>query len=64
MLLEVLQKTYLKVDEEGTEAAAVTKGAVAISEPRTIEFNRPFFLAIYDHVTGTILFLGQINDSS
>ena len=61
---EVLQKTYLKVDEEGTEAAAVTKGDVAVSAPPTIEFDRPFFLAIYDHVTETILFLGQINDPS
>ena len=61
---ELLQKTYLRVDEEGTEAAAVTSGTVAVSGPPSIEFDRPFFLAIHDHATETVLFLGQINDPS
>ena len=61
---EVLQKTYLREGEAGTEAAAVTSGVVAISASPTIEFNRLFFRAIHDHATETVLFLGQINDPS
>jgi serine protease inhibitor len=59
---EVLQKTYLRVDEKGTEAAAVTGVAMVTSMPPTLTFDRPFFLAIYDHATETVLFLGQITD--
>ena len=61
---EVLQKTYLRGDEEGTEAAAVTSGLVVVSARPTVEVNRLFFLAIHDHATETVLFLGQINDPS
>lgn len=59
---EVLQKTFLRVDEEGTEAAAVTKVVMVVSAPPAIAFDRPFFLAIYDHATETVLFLGQVAD--
>jgi serine protease inhibitor len=64
----VLQKTYMDVNEKGTEAAAATAvvigvRATAISiEPRPIEFrvDRPFVLALIDRDTGEILFLGSI----
>jgi serine protease inhibitor len=59
---DVLQKTFLKVDEKGTEAAAVTSITMVVSMPPSITFDRPFFLAIYDHATETVLFLGQITD--
>lgn len=59
---DVLQKTFLRVDEEGTEAAAVTSVIMVESLPPEITFDRPFFLAIYDHATETVLFLGQITD--
>jgi serine protease inhibitor len=59
---DVLQKTYLRVDEKGTEAAAVTSVVMAESAPPSIAFDRPFLLAIYDHATETVLFLGQITD--
>jgi len=61
---EVLQKTFLRVDEEGTEAAAVTKVRFIVSARPSLVFDRPFFLAIYDHATETVLFLGQITDPS
>jgi serpin B len=32
------------------------------SAPPSIAFDRPFLLAIYDHATETVLFLGQITD--
>jgi len=58
----VKHKTFVEVNEEGTEAAAVT----SISLPRGSIFqmnvNRPFFCAIRDHTTGTILFMGTIVD--
>jgi len=62
----VKQKSFLKVDEEGTEAAAVTQvgmvGAAAPppGEPFEMIVNRPFFLAIRDATSGTILFMGAI----
>ncbi|MBA4158206.1 MAG: serpin family protein [Gemmatimonadetes bacterium] len=62
---EVKQKTFLKVDEEGTEAAAVTSvGVQPTSASPALIFNRPFFLAIRDNATGTVLFMGQITDPS
>jgi len=64
-LSEVKHKTFVEVNEEGTEAAAVTSGRVmAVSAPIDPPFqmvvNRPFFCAIRDNQTGTILFMGSI----
>jgi serine protease inhibitor len=57
---DVLQKTWLRVDEKGTEAAAVTSVSMIGSMPPELVFDRPFFLAIFDHATDTVLFLGQV----
>jgi serine protease inhibitor len=61
---DVFQKTFLRVDEKGSEAAAVTAVTMVDSAPPTLSFDRPFFLAIYDHATSTVLFLGQVTDPS
>ena len=64
----VLQSTYWKVDEEGSEAAAVTTtgirtAAVARPEqPFRMIVNRPFFCAIEDRRSGALLFVGAIYD--
>jgi serpin B len=59
----VRQKTYMKVDEEGTEAAAATSVGIGLtSVPTSVTFDRPFLLAIRERLTGTILFLGAIRD--
>jgi serpin B len=59
----VKQKSFVKVDEEGTEAAAVTVGvAVPTSLPAEIRFDRPFMFVLRERLTGTILFMGVIND--
>jgi serine protease inhibitor len=64
----VKQKTYVSVDEEGTEAAAVTaigaRAMIVRREPPPFRFvvDRPFFMAIRDQASGLILFLGAIND--
>ena len=65
---EVLQKSFVDVNEEGTEAAAVTTvtvGRSAIMEPvKPFEMivDHPFFFVISDQTTGTILFMGIVND--
>jgi serine protease inhibitor len=60
---KVLHKTYVKVNEEGTEAAAVTSvevGITSIPDRFVMIVDRPFFIAIRDSETGTILFMGAI----
>lgn len=65
---EVIQKTYIAVDEEGAEAAAVTAvkvGLMAMPERArkcTMTLDRPFLYAIRDSFTGTILFIGTVNN--
>ncbi|MEH2077112.1 MAG: serpin family protein [Nostoc sp.] len=63
---QVKHKTFVEVNEEGTEAAAATSvGIVATSlrdepEPFRMIVDRPFFCAIRDNQTGNILFMGSI----
>ncbi|MEP6622021.1 MAG: serpin family protein, partial [bacterium] len=61
------QKTYLDIDEEGTEAAAVTATTTLVSTgvvvpPPPIEFivDRPFLFVLRDEVSGAPLFMGRI----
>lgn len=58
----VVQKTYLRVDEEGTEAAAVSGGAMVESAPPDLRIDRPFAFTVSDRETGAILFLGTVHD--
>jgi serine protease inhibitor len=59
----VKQKAFVKVDERGTEAAAVTGGvAVPTSMPPEIRMDRPFLFLLRERLSGTILFMGVIND--
>lgn len=59
----VRQKTFIEVDEEGTEAAAVTVGSIGVtSMPPQLRVDRPFLFAIRERLTGTILFMGTIGD--
>ncbi|MDX1636874.1 MAG: serpin family protein [Balneolaceae bacterium] len=54
-------KTFIKVDEKGTEAAAVTSvGIETTSEPqsREIRFDRPYFYVIREVESGSVLFMG------
>ncbi|MFL5384921.1 MAG: serpin family protein [Longimicrobiaceae bacterium] len=63
------QRTFVEVNEEGTEAAAVTSEFVtsdtSITEP-PVRFvaDRPFFVAIRDDRTRALLFVGQLMDPS
>jgi serpin B len=57
----VKQKTYVDVNEEGTEAAAVTNvGIMLTSAPAPIRFDRPFLFAIRERLSGTVVFMGKI----
>lgn len=64
----VLHKANIDVDETGTEAAAATVmglgGGGPPQEPIELTFNRPFIYAIYDRISGTILFLGHVTNPS
>jgi serpin B len=59
----VKHKTFVKVNEEGTEAAAVTSVEISltsIGNDITMRINRPFVFAIRENHSGTILFIGKI----
>lgn len=71
MISAVFHKTYIDVNEEGTEAAAatvVTMDVAAVSGRHEqkksfyMEVNRPFFYAISDNRTGAILFMGTVQE--
>ena len=67
-LSEVKHKSFVEVNEEGTEAAAVTSvGAFTTSaptKPYVFTVDRPFLFVIREMGTGLILFIGQVNDPS
>lgn len=62
---DVIHKTFIEVDENGTEAAAATVILIAKSslpmpeEIKEFKANRPFTYFIRDEVSGEILFLGE-----
>ncbi|MBR5256464.1 MAG: serpin family protein [Bacteroidales bacterium] len=57
----VMQDAVIKVDEEGTEAAAVSTGTAATSVPErhTFHADHPFLYLITESSTGAILFAGK-----
>lgn len=61
----VIHQATIEVNEKGTEAAAATAVEMRLTSlPQyfTVRADRPFFFAIRDDVTGTLLFMGEIND--
>ena len=65
---DVIQKTYIKVDEQGTEAAAVTAVMVGMmampreGEKKVLTLNRPFIYAIIKEDTNEVLFVGKVSN--
>lgn len=62
---KVTHKTYIKVDEKGTEAAAVTSIGIRLTAarpgfPPVMEVNRPFVYIITAKNSGSILFMGVV----
>jgi serine protease inhibitor len=66
---EVKHKTFIEVDEKGTEAAAVTKVAMTLlsaqptpSAPIPFHLDEPFLVLLREAKTGLILFVGQVQN--
>jgi serpin B len=61
---EVLHKAQVKVDEEGTEAAAATGAIVGYvgvpTPPPVFRADHPFLFLIQENRTGSILFMGHV----
>ena len=60
---KTIHKTFIDVDEKGTEAAAVTAigmaGTALPPEPIELKFNKPFYFAIRDNISAETLFMGR-----
>jgi serpin B len=70
-LSAVVHKAFVDVSEAGTEAAAATAVTmvgysleIPTPPPAVIHLDHPFLLVIRDDATGTILFLGRVEDPS
>ncbi len=60
---QVKHKTFIRVDEEGTEAAAVTGVGVGVtSMPPQVTVDRPFVFIIHERESGTNLFMGKVKN--
>ena len=60
---DIYHKTFIEVNEEGTEAAAVTVVEVGEkAEPSGFFANRPFVFVIRDDRTGSVLFVGKVEN--
>jgi serpin B len=65
---KVKHKTFAEVNEEGTEAAAVTSVGISVASAMipqqnfVMKVDRPFFIAIRDNFTGAVIFMGSIQD--
>jgi serpin B len=59
----IKHKTFLEINEEGGEGAAVTSVGIGLtSAPPTISINKPFMFTIRERNSGVILFIGSITE--
>lgn len=64
-IADVFHDTYVRVDEEGTEAAAASASHVKlVSAPPSVTLDRPFLFLIRDRESDAVLFLGQVVDAA
>jgi serpin B len=61
-LQRVVHRAVLAVDERGGTAAAATGVGLVPTAATLFVADRPFVFFIYDHVTGSVLFLGRLAD--
>ncbi|XP_068480716.1 serpin-ZX [Phaseolus vulgaris] len=64
---DIFHKSFIEVNEEGTEAAAATAATIMLRSARfssKIDFvaDHPFLFLIKEDLTGTVLFIGQVLD--
>jgi serine protease inhibitor len=66
LITRVVQKLELRLDEDGTEAAAVTAAmttrSLASEQPVKMIVDKPFVFALRDQKTGLILFMGYVGN--
>ena len=63
LISDVIHKTYIDVNEEGTEAAAVTAVVIDLTSAGPgLTFNRPFLFAITENSSKSILFIGKVSE--
>jgi serine protease inhibitor len=65
----IIQQTYLRVDENGSEAAAATEVQIEasairrpVNKPFNLVFDHPFLFAIIDDQSGQLIFTGVLRD--
>lgn len=62
-LTKVLHDTYVKVDENGFEGAAVTTIGVGVnSQPPSMVFDKPFAFVLRDVNSGVPIFIGKVEN--
>jgi serpin B len=64
---KIAHQVFIKVDENGTEAAAATAAVMSLrglslATPRSVRFDRPFFYAVYNKESGATLFSGHVGN--
>ena len=62
---DVIHKTYIKVNEEGTEAAAVTAiifETTSVGPRDRLRLDKPFLFAITENSSKSILFMGRVSE--
>ena len=65
---EIFHKTFLALDEKGTEAAAATAVSMALRaamqkpEPLEVRVDHPFLFAVQHRPSGACLFLGRVTE--
>lgn len=68
LVVQVVQRAKIRVDEEGAEAAAVTEsaasptGAFSPSPPKVIRFDRPFAFVLRDSQSQAVLLMGRVEN--
>ena len=67
MISDVRQKTFIEINEKGSEAAAVTSVSVMRTTALPPDYavftvDRPFVFLIRERATGTVLFLGMVRN--
>ncbi|HKK42369.1 MAG TPA: serpin family protein, partial [Bacteroidales bacterium] len=66
----VIHQSFIETNEQGTEAAAATVVEIGFTsagpdvQPSVwkVDINRPFLYCIHETSTGTILFMGKVDD--
>ncbi len=66
LLDDVIHEAFIEVDEQGTEAAAATAVVIRTTampfDPVSFVADRPFLFVLRDRNTGTVLFMGRVED--